>query len=120
MTCIYRQGVVPLPPVLLPRIKILAVGPRIIVLATVPRRVVKGGTPSPQPDPVVTARAANIGWTSAHRQAALWLVVQRHDEFCVGIRLSVKRLVRNDERRSRQCVRRDTIEHILRHGDAVE
>ena len=56
----------------------------------------------------------------ARDEAALRLVVQRNDELRAIVGLAVQRLVRNDDRRSRQCGRRDAVEHLLRDGDAVE
>jgi hypothetical protein len=46
--------------------------------------------------------------------------VQRHHELRAIVSLAVQRLVRDDERGSRQCGGRDAIEHILRDANAVE
>jgi hypothetical protein len=70
--------------------------------------------------PAATARDAEIVLALAHRKAALWLIVQDHDELRAIVGLAVQRLVGNDERGSRQCGRADAIEHILRDGDTVE
>src|SRR5258705_3173478 len=70
--------------------------------------------------PAVSARDAYIARGLAHREAALWLVVQCHDKLRAVVRLAVQRLVRDDERGFRPCGRRDAIEHILRDADAVE
>ena len=56
----------------------------------------------------------------AHCEAALRLVVQHHDELRSIVGLAVKRLVRDDNRGSRQSGRRDAVEHILRNGDTVK
>src|SRR6266436_1638694 len=56
----------------------------------------------------------------ARHKAALGLVVQHRDELGAIVGLAAQRLVRDDDRGSRQCGRRDAIEHILRDGDAVE
>ena len=53
-------------------------------------------------------------------EAALGLVVQHYDELGTKVGLAAQRLVRDDDRGSRQSSRRDAIEHILRDGDAVE
>src|SRR5438132_5842293 len=90
------------PPALSPLIVVLAALPLIVVLAAAPARkcvVVRS----------VTARDAYIGRDPAHREAALWLVVQRHDKLCAIVSLADQRLVPADERRSRQCGRRDAI-----------
>jgi malate synthase len=55
-----------------------------------------------------------------HQEAALGLVVEHRDELGAIVGLAAQRFVRDDDRGSRQCSRRDTIEHILRDGDAVE
>src|SRR6476646_2240405 len=70
--------------------------------------------------PSATARDAEIVLAPAHRKTALRLIVQYHDELRAIVSLAVQGLVRNDERGSRQCGRRDAVEHILRDGDAVE
>ena len=56
----------------------------------------------------------------AHCEAALRVVVQHHDELRSIVGLAVKRLVRDDNRGSRQSGRRDAVEHILRNGDTVQ
>src|SRR5262245_9568119 len=65
------------------------------------------------------ARDANLR-ALAHREAALRLVVQRHDELRAIVGLAVRRLVRDDNRGSRHCGRRNAIEHLLRDADAAE
>src|SRR5262245_1998432 len=69
--------------------------------------------------PAIAARDAHV-WGLAHREAALWLVVQRHDKLRTLVRLTVQRLIRDDDGGARQCSRRDAIEHILRDTDAIE
>jgi len=70
--------------------------------------------------PVVASRNADTDRRPAHQEAALGLVVEHRDELGVIVGLAAQRLVRDDDRGSRQCSRRDAIEHILRDGDAVE
>src|SRR6516225_8817446 len=67
--------------------------------------------------PVVAARD---DCRPAHQEAALRLVAEHRDELGAIVGLAAQRLVRDDDRGSRQCSRRDAIEHILRDGDAVE
>jgi hypothetical protein len=50
----------------------------------------------------------------------LRLIAQHGHELGAIVGLAAQRLVRDDDRGSRQCGRRDAIEHILRDGDAVE
>src|SRR5262245_61075931 len=69
--------------------------------------------------PGVSARDADVGGL-AHREATLWLVVQRHDKLRALVSFTVQRLVRDDERGSRECGRRDAIERVLRDADAAE
>jgi len=52
----------------------------------------------------------------ARRKAALGLVVQHRDKLGAIVGLAVQRLVRDDDRGSRHCGRRDAIKHILRDG----
>src|SRR5262249_21635545 len=75
--------------------------PLIVVLAALPLIVIRAAAPARKSVVVrsVTARDAYIGRGPAHREAALWLVVQRYDEFRAIVSLAVQRLVRNDERR---------------------
>src|SRR5690242_6722297 len=56
----------------------------------------------------------------ARYAAALRLVAQNRDKLGAIIGLAAQGLVRDDDRGSRQCGRRDAIEHFLRNGDAVE
>src|SRR6185312_9397772 len=56
----------------------------------------------------------------ARDKAALRLVVQHRDELGAVIGFFAQRLVRDDDRGSRQCSRRDAIEHLLRNRDAIE
>jgi hypothetical protein len=67
----------------------------------------------------VVARNGNIDRRPAHQEAALGLVVEHRDELGAVVGLAAQRLVRDDDRGSRQCGRCDAIEHILRDGDAV-
>ena len=70
--------------------------------------------------PVVAARNPDIDSRPAHQEAALGLVVEHRDELGAIVGLAAERLVRDDDGGSRQCSRRDAIEHILRDSDAVE
>src|SRR6202163_3931165 len=70
--------------------------------------------------PGVAARNGDIDRRPARHEAALGLVVQHRDELGAIVGLAAQRLVRDDDRGSRQCGRRDAIEHLLRDGDAVE
>ena len=56
----------------------------------------------------------------ARYKPALRLVAQHRDKFGAIIGLATQRLVRNDDRGARQGGLRDSIEHVLRDGDAVE
>src|SRR3954470_14685966 len=70
---------------------------------------------------VVTAvRNSEIGRGLARYESALRLIAQHCDELGAIIGLAAQRLVRDNDRGSRQCGWRDAIEHILRNGDAVE
>src|SRR5258707_8058632 len=70
--------------------------------------------------PGAAFRNVTIDRRPARHEAALGLVVQRRDELGAIVGLAAQRLVRDNDRGSRQCSRRDAIEHILRDGDAVE
>src|ERR1700693_5509898 len=100
---------------------------RTIVLAAAPARIASLGTPIALEKgaeavvvPAVAARNVDIDRKPARHEAALGLVVQHRDELGAIIGLATQRLVRDDDRRSRQCSRRDAAEHILRDGDAAE
>ena len=56
----------------------------------------------------------------ARDEAALRLLAEHGDELGAIIGFLAERLVGDDDRGARQGGRRDTIEHILRNGDAVE
>jgi hypothetical protein len=122
-----------LPRALLPLIIVLAVLELIEVLAAEPARIVRLEVPvvAPAvgaefvvgcglPRTGVPVRDTETARVPTHRQAALRLVMQHHDELCAIVTLPVQRLVGDDERGSRQYGRRDAIEYILRNGDAVE
>jgi hypothetical protein len=90
-----------------------ALSPLTVVLAAEPARksvVVPG----------IAARDAYFGRGPAHCEAALWLVMQCHHKLRAIVSLAVQRLVRDDERGSRQCGGRDAIEHIFWNADTVE
>src|SRR5450759_3623717 len=70
--------------------------------------------------PEVVARKVAIGGRLARYKAALGLVAQHRDKFGAIVGLATQRLVRNDDRGARQGGLRDSIEHVLRDGDAVE
>src|SRR5258707_4541246 len=87
------------PPTLWRLIIVPIVLPRIVVLAAAPGRIVE--TPA---TPATPAEAdADIGRARAVDDAALRLGVQRNDGLRAIGGLAVQRLVRNDERRPRQC-----------------
>ena len=60
--------------------------------------------------PVVAARNGDTNRRPAHQEAALGLVVEHRDELGAIVGLAAERLVRDDDRGSRQCSRRDAIE----------
>src|SRR5262245_29404668 len=68
----------------------------------------------------VLMRETDFGRSRACYEPALRLVAQRHHELGAIVGLFVQWLVRDDDRGSRQCSRRDAIENLLRNGDAVE
>ena len=68
----------------------------------------------------LVSRNGDIDRRPAHQEAAQGLVVEHRNELGAIVGLAARRLVRDDDRGSRQCRRRDAIEHILRDGDAVE
>ena len=70
--------------------------------------------------PDVVARKVGIGGRLARYKAALRLVAQHRDKFGAIVGLPTQRLVRNDDRGARLGGLRDSIEHVLRDGDAVE
>src|SRR5450759_5420406 len=70
--------------------------------------------------PDVVARNEGIGRRLARYEATLGLIAQHRDKLGSVVGLAAQRLVRDDDRGSRQCSRRDAIEQILRDGDAVE
>ena len=71
---------------------------------------------------VVPAVALKEGFSRrlARYEAALGLIAQHRDKFGAIVGLGAQRLVRDDDRRSRQCGRPNAIDDILRDGDAVE
>src|SRR5258705_7786641 len=70
--------------------------------------------------PGAAFRNVDIDRRPARYEAALRLVVQHRDELGAIVGLAAQWLVRDDDRGSRRCGRRDPIEHLLRGGDAVE
>src|SRR5215813_5223011 len=70
--------------------------------------------------PEVVARNEGLGRRLARYEATLGLIAQHRDKFGAIVGFGAQWLVRDDDRGSRQCGRRDAIEHILRDGDAVE
>src|SRR6266404_8035675 len=88
----------------------------IIVLAAAPTRIASLGIPiglEKRPvAPEVAARNGDISRRPARHKAALGLVVQHRDELGAMVGLAAQRLVRDDDRGSRHCGRRDAIEHI--------
>src|SRR6476660_5029887 len=97
---------------------------RLIVLAGARTRIGRLGVPIALEKeaeavvaPGVPARNADIDSRPAHQEAALGLVGEHRDELGAIVGLAAQRLVRDDDRGSRQCSRRDAIEHILRDSD---
>src|SRR6202046_1638933 len=107
-----------LPPALLHRLIVLAGARTRIGRLRVPIALEKGAEDVVAP--VVAARNGDSDRRPAHQEAALGLVVEHRDELGAIVGLAAQRLVRDDDRGSRQCSRRDAIEHILRDGEAVE
>src|SRR5665213_4377283 len=70
--------------------------------------------------PDVVARYEGFGRRFARYEAPLRLIAQHRDKLGAIVGLGAQRLVRDDDRGSRQCGRPDAVEHILRDGDAVE
>src|SRR5450631_2684084 len=98
-----------------------------IVLAAQPGGIASLGAPialKNEPEaavvPDVVARNEGFGRRLARYEAALGLIAQHRDKLGAIIGLGAQWLVRDDDRGSRQCGRADTIEHILRDGDAIE
>src|SRR5262245_12136631 len=73
-----------------------------------------------EPEAVVIARNEGLGRRLAGYEATLGLIAQHRDKLGAIVGLGAQRLVRDDDRGSRQCGRRDAIEYILRDGDAVK
>src|SRR6266436_9702181 len=117
-TCGLRAACRILPPAPLHLIIVLAAAPTRNASLWVPIGLEKG--PQAVVAPEVAARNGDIGRRPARHKAALRLVVQHRDELGAIVGLAAQRLVGDDDRGSRQCGRRDAIEHILRDGDAVE
>src|SRR5260370_30564300 len=118
MSAAYSRRAASSPPARLPLIIVLAVLPRIVERAAAPARIAIGGVPVAPAieadEVVVPGVAARNG--AAHREAALRLVVQRHDELRTIVGLAVQRLIRDGDHGSRQCGRRDALEHVLGDG----
>src|SRR5262249_42209331 len=92
---------------------------RTVVLAAAPTPIAeKWFVATVAPEGV--ARKEDIVRTLARYEAALSLVAQHRDELGAIVGLAAQRLVRDDDRGSRQCRRRDAVKHILRDRDAVE
>src|SRR5262249_28974833 len=70
--------------------------------------------------PEVVVRSEGIVRRLARDEAALGLVVQHRDKLGAIVGLGAQRLVRDDDRGSRQGGRRDATEDILRDGDAIQ
>src|SRR5499427_4642048 len=96
-----------LPPALLHRLIVLAGAQTSIGRLGVPTALEKEAEAVVAP--VVAARNGDIDRRPAHQEAALGLVVEHRDELGAIVGLAVQRLVRDDDRGSRQCSRRDTI-----------
>src|SRR6516162_8029605 len=108
--CGLRAACRVLPPALLHRLIVLAAAPPGIGRLGVPIALKKKAEAVVAP--VVASRNADTDRRPAHQEAALGLVVEHRDELGVIVGLAAQRLVRDDDRGSRQCSRRDAIEHI--------
>src|SRR5580704_5442136 len=85
-----------------------------IVQAAAPTRIAGLGVPIAleKVTPDIADRSEGIRRRPARYKAALGLVVQHRDELGAIVGLAAQRLVLYDDRGSRQCSRRDAIEHI--------
>src|SRR6516165_7762221 len=99
-----------LPPALLHRLVVLL--HRLIVLAGARPRIAGLGVPialekgaEAAVAPVVAARNGDIDRRPARHEAALGLVAQHRDELGAIVGLAAQRLVRDNDRGSRQCSR---------------
>ena len=68
----------------------------------------------------VVTRDEGIGRRHARYETALGLIAQHRHKLRAIVGLAAQRLVRDNDRGSRQSGRRDAIEHILRDSYAVE
>src|SRR6185437_1956194 len=100
------------PPALLPRTIVLAVWPAAIASLGAPIALKKEPEAVVVPDAV--GRNEGIGRRLARYEATLGLIAQHHDKLGAIVGLGAQRLVRDDDRGSRQCGRPDAIEQILR------
>src|SRR4029078_1449632 len=66
--------------------------------------------------PETAVLGEDIGRRPARHEAALRLVAQHRDELGAIVGLAAQRLVRNDDRRSRQWCRRDASQHLSPRG----
>src|SRR6185312_564922 len=87
------------------------------LIVAAPRRIVPI---APGNKEAVVARKVAIVGRLARYKPALRLVTQHRDKFGAIVGLATQRFVRDDDRGARQGGLRDSIEHILRDGDAVE
>ena len=70
--------------------------------------------------PKIIVGREDIARSPAGDEAALGVVAEDRDELGAIVGLGAQGLVRDDDRRPRQCGRRDAVEHFLRDRDAVE
>ena len=92
-----------------------------IALAAPPTGIASLGAPialKKEPEavvvPEVVARNEGLGRRLARYEATLGLIAQHCDKLGAIVGLGAQRLVRDDDRGSRQCGRPDAIVHILR------
>jgi len=78
------------------------------------QRLVSSSTPR-----IVVGRE-NIARSLAGDEATLGVAAEDCDELCAIVGLGAQGLVRDDDRRPRQCVRRAAVEHFPRDRDAVK
>src|SRR4051794_7683390 len=70
--------------------------------------------------PKIVVGREDIARSIAGGEATLGVVAEDRDELCAIIGFGAQGLVRDDDRRPRQCGRRDAIEHFARDRDAVK
>ena len=86
-----------------------------VLLADTPDLMPLSGSYPPPPQRLSSAeRISDIAPSLAGDEAALGVVAQDRDELCAIVGLGAQALVRDDDRRPRQCGRRDAVEHFCK------